>query len=375
MIKEIFIADSLNNLLVGNSIFFEKSRNSEKIKSLRINDIILSVCFTEIDPFTATRFLVDLKTAIEKRIFEISVESVKMNYFLILDLIKTPETVYLFQKTKVFTGDVFINIVQRVQCVIKSGKVLMNQSYGDVFLAEPSQIEQYLYKISKQDKKSGSIAGLKNNRLINPNQERKKEVSSELNNVKSETETQSDEQIVLKFEKRENIAFKTPYPFSIKENMVEITANSLQNRNILSFGHKNETVYFKMTRTGDIYVFESNYPGKYKFIEFKIPLGPGAYRAEIKSTSGSQTFDRKTGEVSWRFTDKVFEKEKIKIKVESLEEETLKGNCIKEKKMPVRVDFKIEDSDSLVKLVGCSSKNLNLWMRSIIQCLNYEIHE
>ncbi|ELA40728.1 uncharacterized protein VICG_02234, partial [Vittaforma corneae ATCC 50505] len=115
----------------------------------------------------------------------------------------------------------------------------------------------------------------------------------------------------------------------------------------------------------------SEYRGKFKFVEFRIPVGRRAYRAEAKASAGECDFDMKTGTVHWRFRDCLFGRESIRIAVCSLDEEM----ASEQKRSSISVDFRLEDADdSPVRLVSCANilrPSQKFWMRCTTQSQDY----
>lgn len=346
MIKDIFISDESNNLLIGPTYNFPfigvdtlvpgsdqkiKPENfmaqaysyptgmvsGHKYSHLRINNVVLSIMFTDIDNFTATKFLVDLQRFLETKLPKITTETVKNNYFLLLDLLKSPETVILpsFHKPRIFNENVFINIVQSINYVQNSeNQVIKSKIFGEVFLDH------------------SDVRSLKVSLQLQP-----------------------------------GTSFKTPYPFVEDGSSVIISGKALENRNILSFQRRDQPVHIKMEKSGNAYTFRSEEKTKFKFLEFKIPVGMNTYRVDVKISSGEYNFDMSTGMIYWRFNDAFFDKEEIKINLYSLSDEISTDAIV--------ANFKVEDSGNCpVKIDGCVNNlqpSQKFWARSTIQCQSY----
>ncbi|KAM0680102.1 hypothetical protein GINT2_001795 [Glugoides intestinalis] len=365
MIKEIFISDTFNNLLVGNTYQFSLAEQDKfickndgftnkkeccracdkcyKTSSIKINDVVLTILFQELDPFSAIRFLIDLKTVLEKKIMKITSDTVKKNYFLLLEILKTPETTFLLQEKEALfqlKNNIFVDFVQNVHCVIRNGNVLLNKCYGDVFISEHSQLDQYLYNFIKFKGASDESVSLDGN-----------------------------DQIEFVFKKEKEVQFKTPYPHEDAGNRVLITAEDLGNRSIMSFSFENTFIYFRLNKKGNKYSFVSEYKGKFKLIEIKIPLGCKAYSANANISSGEFSFDQKNGDAYWRFKEKKFEKETIELDAKWLDEEEPESKGL-------QISFKIEQENLPIQLISCRNQINNkqaFWSRSMTQSLRYEI--
>lgn len=274
---------------------------------------------------------------------KITTEVVKKNYFLLLEILKTPEAIFLQQqKDALFqlNNNVFIDFVQNIHCVIRNGHVLLNKCYGDAFITENSQLDQYLYN------------------FINLNGTGDESVSSDGN-----------DRIEFVFKKGSEVQFKTPYPHEDNGSKVLITASELRNRSIMSFSFENTFIYFKVNKKGSRYTFVSEYKGKFKFIEIKIPLGCKTYAAKAKVSSGEFSFDQKNGVVYWRFKEKKFEKETIEIDAKWLDDEEPESKAL-------QISFKIDQENLPIELISCrnqSNKKQAFWTRRMTQSLRYEI--
>ncbi|ELA41354.1 uncharacterized protein VICG_01595 [Vittaforma corneae ATCC 50505] len=368
MIEEIFISDFSNNLLFGHSHSFPfKSpapkqagtdsqaplltypvsvHSGHKYSHLRVNDTILTVRFTDLDNFAATKYLVDLKLYLENRISHVTAATVKNSYFVLLELLRTPEIVFrpapngvagfnestLVDSSMFAASNVLVNMVQSIHSVRNMrDDVLHSRSYGEVFLDHVP------------------VSSLK-----------------------------------AVFQMPDNVQFKTPYPFEqhkihgSSDNVVVISGKNVENRNILSFQVRNSALYFRLENGRSehengvrTYTFVSEYKGKFKFVEFRIPVGKRAYRAEAKASAGECNFDMKTGTVHWRLRDCLFGRESIRIAVCSLDEEVASG----QKRSSISVDFRLEDAeDSPVRLVSCANihrPSQKFWMRCTTQSQDY----
>lgn len=337
MINEIFISDLSNNLLVGNSHTFPFNNTqitypitfykNQKYSHLKVNDVILSISFIDLDNFIATKFLLDLKYFLEQRLIEITTEAIKESYFMLLDLLKTPELIInhkntLFKTTALFPGNI-INLVQKISFIEDiNGNIISNKTYGEIFLNQIGQSE-----------------------------------------------------LKLEFLVPENVNFKTPYPFNFEAKILTIFCKNLENKSLVSFNiKKNALVYFKLTKEGNGYTFNSEYKKMYKNIEFIIPVGNKVYRCDIKSSSGTYKFDLKTGSVHWRFNDYIFDKESIIITTFSIEDDILK----EEIKEPILVNFELNETEKLpIELKSCTNldeRTESFWMKCITKGEDYRFY-
>lgn len=364
MIEEVFISDLSNNLLFGHSHSFPfKSpapmqggphcpltypasvHSGRRYSHLRVNDAVLTVRFTDLDSFSATRYLVDLKLYLEDKISKITAESVRSNYFALLELLKTPEIAFgaihggakVFNENARISNSVFVDIVQNIHCVQSvGGGVLRSRTYGEVFLDRTP------------------VSSLK---------------------------------MVLHVP--DGVEFKTPYPFEQQRagnspgSVVVVSGRSIENRNVLSFQIGSSPIsYFKLEAGGSesrrggresvhTCTFTSEYKGRFKLVEFRIPVGGRAYKTEVRASGGEHEFDMKTGTVHWRFKDCLFGRESIKIAVLELDEEVADGPGTGS----ISVDFKLEDTeDSPVRLVSCTNAlepGQKFWMRCTTQSQSY----
>lgn len=138
MIHEVFITNTSQKLLYGNHKNFEMTENypiddlgSRKLAKLKINDVILIILFSQIDNFTASKFLADLKCYLESKNLILSNESIASNYFLFLNALQDLEMVGLRDISNNSTN-VYIDIYYNVHTLIYNGKPIINKIFGEI---------------------------------------------------------------------------------------------------------------------------------------------------------------------------------------------------------------------------------------------------
>lgn len=333
MIWNVFISDISNNPILGLPL---KSpiNSSYKISSLRINDILISAVFSSLDSFSISKYLADLLSHLQTVVPILCLKSVKENYFILLDILKSPEFIFdggIFNiNENIFTNsDIFINTVEVVNRI--------NNSITDNSITDNSITDN---SITNNSITNNSIDKIFGEIFIN----NLPECINFLSNIKEGTK------------------YKSPYPLFINGNSLSIKIQNPLNRNILSF-YYNIFPYFSFYKSGEKFTFKSSYFGKFKFIEFKIPVNKNVY-AEI--TRGEHKYSLEEGIIYWKFKNTEFKEESIKIIGEN--------NKISRN---IRVEFRIEEGETAVKIIGCSNgKNTSqkFWLRQTIQSGDYEFY-
>lgn len=334
MIQEIFITDLACNVLYGSPRLFPASADLERAGSgvwhgypvetvgnrrlsrLRVNDVVLAILYTAIDNFTASRFLQDLKSLIERRISRIDSKSVRKNYFTLLELLQNVSSVFpnpIVHDTAASTRreNVYIDVVENIHTVIgEDGEVLKNCIHGEI-LSDGSDFKLLL---------EGNGAVFK------------------------------------------TLFEKTP-------SGVEVSCgNDLR----ICFVVRNcPEVLFRMIRQEHVYTLESTFKGQFRHIEVAIPVGKSSYSTRILQSTGTSDFDMESGVVRWRISHQSFTKETIKVHAMALEEEA--------DTRPIMVAFRIEDpQDTSVRIKGCKEtggSSRSFWARHIIQSGHYEFRQ
>lgn len=268
MIQEIFITDLARNVLYGDSRLLpsESSLREYPIEytgirrlcKLKVNDVVLAVLYTETDNFTASRFLLDLKSLIEGRISRIDCRSVQKHYFVLLDLLQSSGLVF-----PVYTAcsvDACIDVVESVYTVIgDDGHVLKNSIHGHV-LTDGTDIVLLIGKCSAV--------------------------------------------------------------FKSFEQTFDGTEISCRSDPCISFSVRDPPrVFFRMHRQEHIYTLESGFEGHFKYVVVAIPVGKSTYDASMHQSTGSSKLDMRDGVVVWRISRQSFARETIKIHAMGLEEE------------------------------------------------------
>lgn len=288
-----------------------------RMAHLRVNDVILNVLYRHEDNFQASKYLLDLKLYLEDKLVEINIENVTGNYFMLLDILQTPD--FISKPSKfVLKEHVFVDIVENIHCTVIGDCVVSNSSHGEVFLDQNP---------------SGTVA--------------------------------------VTLEKSEPLMLKSIYRLTESENKATLSCVDPESRSLLSFFRRESpVVYFRMKRTVNLITFESEYLGEYRFIEFIIPVGMNAYQVDSSVSGGECEFNLKTGKVHWRFKDTQFKKATVKLNVSSIEEESITE--------PITVNFRIENSENcalqLTKAENAGFPEQKFWVRSTIQSGHYELN-
>jgi len=324
------------------------SASSTNIASIQINDILLSALFSSLDSFTATKYLIDLHSHLLHFIPELTQASVRSHYFVLLEVLKSPEFI---PRRTLPGGSVFIDVVLSVSSLSSNGILIRNKTYGEVFM------DSMVSSLCMEVELKGGVryktpymvcdSGLGGGYISGCN-------SSSCNSSSSSSS---------------NGGSDDPTTNSLSNRHITIDVDEPQNRNILSFTTAETPLYFTLNSTNDLYTFKSAHPGRFKVIEFRIPVGPQAYDVECRATRGAHRFSLEEGAVYWRFTDTEFVQESIKLAVRSISEE------VREARENVRVQFKTEEGETPVRVVGCSNRRQGkqkFWMRTTIQSKDYE---
>lgn len=331
MIHDIFITDLSYKILYGNPRAFPvdidgkavakleenypvQNLGDKKLSNLKVNDVILSVYYSNTDTFSISKFLLDLKNGLENKISALNTKSVKSNYFIILKYLSDTDLTSVVSPKNfpiLGTDNVYIDVIQKVHTLIGTdGRVIKNEVHGEIIHSDS------------------------NFKMV---------VESEKGHFKGDFE---------------NIQGK-----------IEISTSTT---NPITFYQANfDCVLFRMTRVGDIYTFESDWKGKFGSIEFIIPVGKSAYSAETKHNSGISEFDLKNGLVRWKFTNVIFAKEAIKILPRLLQPEKIQDSIL------INFNIEdIASKD--VKIKSCHSfdnANKKYWVKYILQSGHYEIRQ
>lgn len=140
MIHDIFICNLECRLLYGDNRTFQKPDNypvidlgDKRIHTLKVNDIILSILYSQIDNFAALQFLRDLKRFIEKRINEITEKTVEDNYFVLVNLLQNVSEIGLALETENKSEDVYIDITYTINALLsKKNEIIQNYIQGEM---------------------------------------------------------------------------------------------------------------------------------------------------------------------------------------------------------------------------------------------------
>lgn len=335
MIHEIFITDLSYKVLYGNPRVFAQNFDVEKLgvfdeippvlmckdkkmSNMRINDVILFAYYCSIDAFTISKYLFDLKLGLESRISCLNAQSIKDNYFIILKHIHDYDLAIPNRLASsalpvniIGTENVYIDVIQEIHTLIASdGSIIKNDIHGKILHSD--------------------------------------------SNFKMEVESSS-------------CRFKNDH--KKKDNLFEIICDKKDP--IPYYCNSFNQAIFKMHKVGGVYTFESNFKEKFEFVEFIIPVGKNTYSVDAKSSTGNPEFDMKNGCVKWRFQNKHFTKETIKISKRSLEEEDVYDSII--------VNFLAEPTtahDMTVKKCNHLEKHdKKYWVKYILKSGYYEIRQ
>lgn len=264
MIHDIFITTFNDKLLYGNNKTYPLNSEyplsiyeNKKLHKLIVNDVILSILYSQIDNFSALKFLNDLKKFLESKNIEINENSIKNNYFEILSYLQNIAEIGIYSEKSSNSEDVYIDIYYKIHTLLDNkNNSLQNYVYGDI------------------------ISNVKNFKM---------KANSEYE-IKIINESKNENEIV--------------YNDSIKFNNLHF-----------------ERIMFIMNKKDNTFIFESEYKGTIKNLEIKIPIGKTAYQAKIDKSNGKAVFDLENGIVKWTFSNYKFQKESITLNVKKYEQE------------------------------------------------------
>lgn len=345
--------------------------SEDKICRIKVNDTYFYALYSQIDRFSAVKFLSLLKKSI---LNEITEKNIKRHYFSLIELIKSPEMIWNKGTSNKNKGDIFVDIIQTILPSDKNnkntvyGSILLNRcppSFKITFKKDPSVSFRSTYPFKESNDNTLILTGNSNcnNKCSNKFNNKCNGCSNCCNSISSS-----------------NTNSNTNLNGSVNINLNTKIINQVINQNVcsnhlLDFNYSNSVIYFTVNRTGNKITIQGN-PNqnfkyqKFKFILFKIPVGKDVYKVERTVSGGDCKFSLEEGLVYWKFEDCVFKKEHLKMDLLKLQD--FPRDETREK---IKVDFQIENDDSLpLKILNCVGLNEEkFWMKTTTICKDYFI--
>ncbi|KAI5171994.1 AP-1 complex subunit mu [Pancytospora epiphaga] len=334
MIREIFITDLTNKVLFGDLALYPSSpsyplhiMDNNRLCQLKINDVILSILYENMDSFTAAKYLYNLKAIIVELITEINEKNVCDYYFSLLELLHGCDVMrvnhHRISLNLNLTDDTYIDVVESVHTVItKNGTVLENTIYGSVLLSKKCE---------------GTI------------------------------------KMTLDKGTKYKITAKSNYKLKSELDKIELTGKNISSSDILLNYNVpvSKNVLISMKRLDNKYTFMCPEKLKFKFIRFMIPVSNTTFSVKTHTSSGYAKFDAEKNTVIWDFDDGEFFSEAISIERHALEETV--------DKKPIKICFTIQNwCESGLSVKSCINEDCPLdrfWITHTTQDGHYEIIE
>ncbi|KAL6121957.1 hypothetical protein NUSPORA_01066 [Nucleospora cyclopteri] len=343
MIEEVFISNSSNNLVFGDFSKFPLNKLdypmaqvfSKRICQLKVNDVILSILYRDMDNFMATKQLLNIKNCLIYNNIEITEKSVINNYFLILRLLDQPNLIFDQKKDNfsLKTDNFYLDVVEEFHSIIRYSEllnttdVIKNSIYGEVIYKDSREID---IKIKLEP----CVNFYRSSYLQQCNKEEIKLPSF------------SDQNQIL------NCSYKKG------------------NKTILSYNvHSLEKPFINLSKNKNMFKFYTADQVKFKTLRIRIPVQETTFAAQIESRNGVAELDTKNSYVEWKFNSYEFKEESILIIPSVLEKSTDKRSIL--------IDFLIENrNETYAKIVeskAVHNKSAKIWVKYFTQAGRYEI--
>lgn len=437
MIEEVFISTINHKVLYGNTILYPKSPKyplhivnngveSKMLSQLRVNDVILSIMYSNFDAFTASKYLVDIKDELENILVRLDSTSINNQYFIVLEILQNIDILIDKNDGEIIDLDKLIlehnsrniknnnsknskingnaiarnTISNNTTLIIDnpvSNNLITNTSTEisdtpiinsiDINIAnaanETNIITNNMSSISLENllpKRNCYINIVESlHTVISPGNKVIQNIINGSIFIDKNLSNEINDEIKMTIMKGDkyNINFKSNYIMYDDLNKIKIVKpkkenNELQDSILMTYHIQSmKEIPIRFQRVGDKYIFECDLKRKYKFIKIVIPVSATTYAAEIKATIGNATFNSEKRAVIWVIEDSIFSRENIIINAKVFETEIVK--------MPIMVYFNIPDwTDSGVSIGNCICSKVgtvDFWVRHTTQDEYYEIQQ
>jgi hypothetical protein len=234
MIQDIFVSTLSNQIIFGNgSKYPEVSKypieniGDKTICQLKVNDIILSIVFSHIHSFCASKFLLDLSVLIKSKINILNSESVSKYYFILLELSQNPEIVFETPTPKQIQSGINLDIVEDVYTVIsKNGIVLKTKISGNILINYKNFQESLL----------------------------------------------KDNMLKVRLNIDDIISYNSPYECIEDLCSVEVVNSVINHPSLISYSSFFKHTLFRLKKVNSSYTFFSDCNLKFSFIKIMIPV-------------------------------------------------------------------------------------------------------
>ncbi|ORD94478.1 hypothetical protein ECANGB1_683 [Enterospora canceri] len=326
MITEIFITSKGGQLLYGNvekysemcEIDFNSMKTPTRLSTLAVNDCIMYILYHSMDNFMASKALLNIKEHLKNSGLEISRNSLNENYFKFITELYHPSLIRDHKKTyiRIKTDNIYIDVVEQYQTVIKNNQVLKNSLFGEI-----------LYKDNREIKVEFTV----------PNH---------VDVVKT------DHAVQLLEANKHQLYYKNG------------------SRTLASYfiNNVNEPL-ITLSKTNNLYKFTATKPVKFKTIRIRIPVPETAYDSKTEARNGEHRLNTETSYVEWRFTNYLFTEELIRVEPIVLE--------IARDTRSILIDFVIENyadaSANITRSELVFNQEAKIWVKYFTQASHYEI--
>lgn len=294
-----------------------------KVAQLKVNDCILSILYADTNNFMASRTLLNIKKKLEAMGLEITKKSVINNYFIFLKELHSPNLVLdpIKKKINFRTDNIYMDVVEQYQTVLKNNKVIMNKIFGEIQYRDDREIWADI------------------------------RLPKDVENIKTCHKTE-------KVIGENGSGVKIYYKAGAKTLMSYAVDNS-------------ETPLIYMERVRDTYTFKAKEGIKFKTIKISIPVPKTTYEAQVTHKNGEHELDSKENYVIWKMVNTSLTEEGIAIQPLLLKEASDNRS--------VRIEFVIENyQHRICEVKKCEvvhSKDTAIWVKYFTQAQHYEIRQ
>lgn len=333
MIQEIFITTPAKKILYGDITKYPHApqypthiMESARLSQLKINDVILSILYTNWDGFTAAKYLLDLRKHIEAKVLALNERNVVENYFVLVELL---QGIGIIHKSKAITlptlispENVYIDVVENVHAIVASdGSVIKNSLFGSVIVDKALE---------------------------------------------------TPIKMVVDTGRRYAVMLKTGHEIVSVDNNLTVSGICEQSEALFCMYHVSmvPTTMIKLERVDNRYTFHCGHSQKFKFLTFRIPLPRTTYATKLLYKKGAAEFNLSESYVEWKFNDTQFTEESISIE-KSVLEETVDDR-------PVQIYFNIPGwAETGLRVISCTcpqKPTIKFWITHTTQDSCYEIY-
>lgn len=352
MIEEIFITYN-DKVILGDIDAYPKNPeypthvlDNNQLTQFKVNDVVLSALYTDLDVFFVLDYLEKLKGEIENDVSKLNYKNVQEYYFSILEIIHRYQVVIIpKERTNSFiyiqSNDIYVDVIETYNVVINSGV--------------PPKVDDIL-----DDNDEIALPSLRDNSIL------RNEVVGFCFVKPSFIDSKTVKLIISK----SNLNYVSKYKVMEKFNKIEVEMDvTNQNLEVFKYATKSKNnPPVKLTKEGGGFKLTTE-DLLFDFLEIQIPVPEQIKRLNIKNSKGRISHDENKSVVKWAFKN-----EKVGNSFISFEMETFNKQKYSNE---VTVSFSVSKTDKshlkIEKAVCLGHPGVNVWIKYDLCTGTYKI--